>query len=384
MYAIIASKLYLQTDWGTVKSNHLLVDDFRHVVTKNIPLIDLRAPAEYAKGSFPDAVNLPLLSDSEREAVGTTYKHEGSEAALKLGYEIVSGKVKEERIRSWIEYIEKHPETILFCWRGGQRSAIVQRWLSESGIEVPRLKGGYKAFRRFLAEESLRIAEKKRIVLIGGRTGSGKTLLIKELEDAIDLEGLARHRGSAFGRYAITQPPQAGFENALYYELVQHDGRGHERLILEDESRNIGRCYIPDELFGIFQKAPVALLETPLEERVEISYKDYILYAQREYTKAHEAGVSPYSWIETMRHNFDRIRKRLGNERHARLKAMLESAWEHQTLTGDPGRHKEWIEALLREYYDPMYDYQIEKKIDRVLFRGPVKELIGFLDDTAR
>jgi len=356
-----------------------LIDDYRRLITEKRPLIDLRAPAEFAKGSFPGAVNLPLLSDEEREAVGTVYKREGNAAAVALGHRLVTGAVKEERMRAWIDFIRRHPGTVLFCWRGGQRSQIVQEWLAEAGVVVPRIRGGYKAFRRFLMEESLRLGRAKETLIIGGRTGSGKTLLIDELPDAIDLEGLARHRGSAFGRYAAPQPPQIGFENALAAAQILHDDAGHRRLIIEDESRNIGQRYIPHELFAEFQKGRVILLEVPLQERIEITYADYILYAQKEYDEAHARGDAPYNWIETMRHNFRRIRKRLGGERYTRFLAMLDSAWEYQQRSGDPARHKEWIEALLTEYYDPMYDWQIDNKKERIVFRGDRKAVLEYL-----
>ena len=362
-----------------MQSSLPLIDDFRSIVTEARPLIDLRAPVEFERGSFPGAVNLPLLTDKEREAVGTTYRHEGNEAAVALGHRLVSGAAKEERIAAWIEFIREHPDTHLFCWRGGQRSRIVQEWLAQRGVVVPRLKGGYKAFRRYLTEESLRLARAKEILVIGGRTGSGKTLLLKQIPEAIDLEALARHRGSAFGRYAAPQPPQIAFENALAYAQIRHDEAGHRRLVIEDESRNIGQRYIPPEIFAEFQKGRVILLETPLEERIGITYDDYILYAQKEYDEAHAHGVAPYDWYETMQHNFRRIRKRLGDERYRRLSAMLESAWEEQQRTGNPEGHKTWIRALLEEYYDPMYDYQISRKSERIVFRGDREAVLEYL-----
>lgn len=356
-----------------------LIDDFRSIVTQARPLIDLRAPVEFARGSFPNAVNLPLLTDQEREAVGTTYKREGNEAAVALGHRLVHGTVKEERIAAWIDFVQTHPDAYLFCWRGGQRSQIVQEWLAEQGVIIPRLKGGYKAFRRHLSEESLRLAQAKEILIIGGRTGSGKTLLLKKIPEAIDLEGLARHRGSAFGRYATPQPPQITFENALAYAQIRHDAAGYRRLVIEDESRNIGQRYIPPEIFDAFQKGRVILLERPLKERIEITYDDYILYAQREYDEAYARGETPYDWFETMQHNFRRIRKRLGDERYRRFSRMLASAWEEQQRTGNPEEHKTWIKALLEEYYDPMYDYQISRKSERIAFRGNEEEILDYI-----
>jgi len=363
-----------------VKKRLKLVDDFRALVCERTPLIDLRAPVEFAKGSFPTAVNLPLMDDRERELVGTMYKREGNEAAVELGHRLVSGSVKEERMRRWRSFVQENPQACIFCWRGGQRSEIVQRWLYETySLEVPRLEGGYKAFRNYLIAESLRLAAKKRIVVLGGRTGSGKTILLAELEDSIDLEALAMHRGSAFGRYASAQPPQIAFENALAYELITLDSRAFERVVVEDESRNIGQRYIPPEIFAIFQQAPVVIVHRSLEERVEISYREYVLFAQADYDKALERGETPYGWYETMRHNFKRIEKRLGNERYTRLSRIFEEAWEYQCKRGDPSAHKGWIAALLKEYYDPMYDYQIAKRSEQIVFRGSEDEILEYL-----
>jgi len=282
-------------------------------------------------------------------------------------------------VQAWVGFVREHPDAYLFCWRGGQRSQIAQQWLAEAGITIPRLRGGYKAFRHYLIEESLRLAQAKEIVIIGGRTGSGKTRLLEQLEGVIDLEGLANHRGSSFGRYATPQPTQIGFENALSYAQIHHDTAGHHRLIIEDESRNIGQCYIPHEVFSAFQQGKVILLETPLEERINITYDEYVLAAQADYDRHHAKGLTPYTWIEVMRHNFDRIRKRLGRENHQRLITHLNNAWDHQQRTGDPAEHRRWIRELLEGYYDPMYDYQIERKSDRIVFRGDAEAIIEYL-----
>jgi len=356
-----------------------IIDDFREVVVNKRSLIDTRAPVEFAKGSFPKAVNLPLMNDEERELVGTTYKQKGNEAALKLGYQLVSGKTKDARVQAWIDFVAANPDAFLFCWRGGDRSRIVQEWLHETGITVPRLKGGYKAFRNYLIDQSREIAAKKEIIIIGGRTGSGKTLLLKKLPNAIDLEKLANHRGSSFGRYATPQPTQINFENALAYELISKDEAGYDQIIIEDESRNIGRCYIPDEVFASFQQGRVIQLEATLEERINITYDEYIIASQADYERHLASGDAVYPWIEVMEHNFDKIRKRLGSQNHRLLKEMLREAWEYQQRSGDASRHKEWIALLLERYYDPMYDYQLRNKQDRIIFGGTADEVLAFL-----
>ena len=357
-----------------------LVDNFEEIAINEYPLIDTRSPIEYEKGSFKNSVNLPLLENSERELIGTTYKQKGQDEAIKLGYELVSGEVKAKRVKAWVEFIQKNPNTHIFCWRGGLRSKIVQEWIYEaSGIEVPKLKGGYKAFRNYLIERSIELAKMKDIYILGGRTGSGKTLILKDIKHSIDLEGIARHRGSAFGRYAQPQPSQIDFENNLSYAQIQHNAKGYKTLVIEDESRNIGQRYIPHELFNTFQEGKLVLVEVSLRERVEITYNDYVIFAQREYDEAFKSGLCEYDWHSTMIHNFQRIKKRLGEERYKKFIEIFESAWEYQQKSKDPSRHKEWIEALLRDYYDPMYDYQISKKADKIIFRASSDEVRDYL-----
>ena len=357
-----------------------VVDNFEEIAINSYPLIDSRSPGEFEKGSFPNAKNLPLMTNEERKLVGTAYKEQGQEVAIELGHQLVSGDTKKIRVQKWIEFIKAHPNTHLFCWRGGLRSQIVQEWIyEESGIVVPRLKGGYKAFRNYLIDRSVELAKEKDIIILGGRTGSGKTLMLKEIPHSIDLERLAIHRGSAFGRYATAQPSQIDFENALAYEQIKHNAKGFQSLVIEDESRNIGQRYIPLEIFEAFQQGSVVIVNIPLRERVDIIFDDYVTYSQKEYDEAYEKGLSEYNWHDTMLHNFSRIRKRLGGDRYKKFLDIFQSAWEYQLKTNDASRHKEWIETLLIEYYDPMYDYQIEKKRDRVIFEGSRDEVVEYL-----
>ncbi len=359
-----------------------MITDFQDIILQKKSLIDVRAPIEFAKGAFPHTINLPLMSDEERHLVGIRYKEAGNNKAVELGHQLVSGEIKAARIEAWIKQIKTHPQTLLYCFRGGQRSQITQQWLSEAGITVPRLQGGYKAFRTYLMEQLESITLDKEILVIGGHTGSGKTILLKKLQESIDLEGIANHRGSSFGRYASPQPTQIDFENTLAYHLIAHDAAAHTRLIIEDESRNIGRVYIPPTLFSQFTQAKVILLESTIEERIEITYDEYILASQAEYATAHLTGAVEHPWIDTMRHNFGRIRKRLGDQGHRELTALLEEAWTYQQQHNDPTLHKRWIQKLLSDYYDPMYTYQIEQKKDRVVFRGDASEIIAYLAST--
>ena len=355
-----------------------LTDDFRSIVLENRPLIDVRAPVEFEKGAFPTSVNLPLMNDEERRLVGIRYKNEGNEAAVRLGNKLVEGDLKRERIDAWKDFIQKHPDAYLYCFRGGQRSGISQQWLADEGVEITRLKGGYKAFRNFLTTEAEAVMERTHTLIIGGRTGSGKTLLLPSLDNAIDLEGLANHRGSSFGRYITPQPSQIDFEDALAYQLIQFDAQNHKNLVIEHESHNIGRVHIPNPIYNSFEKGELIILETDIQKRTEITHYEYVEEALRNYEKSFaEAGAQ--KWADDINGAFDRIKRRLGSERYLHLKQVFADAFEQQKLHGDLEAHKVWVESLLTDYYDPMYDYQIEKSPIPVVFRGNDKEVIEYI-----
>ncbi len=358
--------------------------DFRKIALNRTPLIDVRAPIEFDKGAFPNATNLPLMNDEQRHLVGKRYKEAGNEKAMELGHQLVSGDTKEHKVEAWIDQIKANPDSLIYCFRGGQRSQISQQWIHDAGYDIDRLEGGYKAFRNYLYEQLATITNDKEIIILGGHTGSGKTILLNKLEDSIDLEGTAHHRGSSFGRYATPQPTQINFENELAYRFMEHDASGRKRLILEDESRNIGQCYLIPALFEQMKEASVILLETTLEERIGITYAEYIIASQLDYNIAYANGIQANSWIDTMRHNFQRIHKRLGDQGYKYMSKMLEDAWQHQEKNSDPSMHKLWIEHLLKEYYDPMYSYQIAKKSDRIIFKGRENEIIEYLKDTSK
>ena len=144
------------------------IDDFESILRSDTPLIDTRSPTEFAKGSLPAAVNLPLMNNEEREAVGRCYKEQGQAAAIRLGHELVSGNLREERVRAWQTFATRHPDGALFCFRGGLRSEIAQRWLQHAGVDFPRIKGGYKAMRRWLIDTSDNLISNGRLLLVGG------------------------------------------------------------------------------------------------------------------------------------------------------------------------------------------------------------------------
>ncbi len=360
-----------------------LTDDFRSIVLEQRPLIDVRAPVEFEKGAFPTSVNLPLMNDEERHLIGIRYKEAGNNEAVKLGHELIYGDLKAARVNAWKDFIAEHPDAYLYCFRGGQRSRISQQWLAEAGITLPRLKGGYKAFRHFLMEESLRISDEAETIIIGGTTGSGKTLLINKLDNAIDLEAIANHRGSSFGRFTTPQPSQIDFEDKLAYELIRHEAKGHRKLVIEHESHNIGRVFIPKPVFDNLQQASLVILEAPVETRVQITFDEYVTASLAEHNEQYGAEGDG-QWFETINSNLDRIQKRLGSERFLHLKRVLENAFKVQQISGKTEAHKEWVQLLLTEYYDPMYYYQIEKSPIPIIFRGSEEEILAFLKEQER
>lgn len=356
-----------------------LSNDFRSIVLNRTPLIDVRAPVEFEKGAFPNAVNLPLMNDEERRQVGICYKNKGNAEAVKLGHKLVGGDVKDERIKAWTDFMAAHPDAMLYCFRGGQRSKISQEWLSDAGKEIVRLKGGYKAFRNYLLDEIEQSPRQFKPVVLGGRTGSGKTILLKRVQNSIDLEGLANHRGSSFGRKITPQPAQIDFENSLAYELIQKLDRGFKHLLFEDEGKNVGNVYIPKAFAAYLAEAPLVILETPTEERVEITFDEYVVEAQKMYAQAGFENALK-EWKEDIQSAMKRIERRLGSQRHREVSDIFKNAFNEQIRSGSLDAYKEWVAYLLKEYYDPMYDYQIQKRAEQVAFRGSVEEVLAHFE----
>lgn len=355
------------------------IRDFRALFLAGTPMLDVRAPVEFSAGAFPGTVNIPLLTDDERAQVGTAYKQQGQQAAIALGHQLVGGSVKAARVADWLAFTQKHPDGCLYCFRGGLRSQTVRSWLRDAGVDYPLVVGGYKAMRQFLIGEIAQQSRHARIAIVGGRTGSGKTRAVNAIQHSVDLEALARHRGSSFGRMPGGQPTQIDFENALAIALLRATAHRHEYLWLEDESRLIGRCAIPLEFRPRMEAAPIALIEEPMASRIQVVLEDYVIDALSQYRQVH--GVDGGAlYAENLLSSLDRVEKRLGGLAHRQARTMMQEALDAQLTRGEVELHRSWIEFLLERYYDPMYDWQLKQKRGDVLFRGSRNEVVEWIN----
>ncbi|MEA1877777.1 MAG: tRNA 2-selenouridine(34) synthase MnmH [Bacteroidota bacterium] len=251
---------------------------------KQLPVVDVRSPAEFLKGHIPGAINLPLFENKEREIVGILYKNKSRQEAIRKGLEIVGPKMT-ALVDQAID-LAKTGAIQIYCWRGGMRSASVA-WLFEAaGLQAYLLEGGYKEYRKHIRETMF---QSRHLLVLGGLTGSGKTILIKALmaagEPVIDLESLANHRGSAFGGVGLgDQPSTEHFENLLHEQM--------EKLPVdcfvwaEDESRRIGDLFQPEYFHNILRTSKIVFVKVSDEERRKILVQEYGNQAHDELTEA--------------------------------------------------------------------------------------------------
>lgn len=329
-------------------------------------VVDVRAPVEVARGALPWSLNLPILDDGERHQIGIRYKQEGQEAAIELGYRLTD-PVMPGRVAAWREVSEREASALV-CWRGGMRSGLAQSFLGSP--EVPRVEGGYKALRAYLLQAMGRILPDRKLLVVAGMTGTGKTELLLELGSdsllPLDLEGLAAHRGSSFG-WVGEQPSQQSFENDLAARLVLS---GDRPIVAEDESRRIGSLYLPDALYASMAASPTLVLEAPRSERIERIHRDYVLAvvqqggAETTYARLHEATA--------------RLRRRLGGKLTETLLDVLDSVHKSNAWN-DREALVPFIGPLLDEYYDPLYRRSMSKAQRPVLARGTKEELLRWI-----
>ncbi|MBC7936845.1 MAG: tRNA 2-selenouridine(34) synthase MnmH [Rhizobacter sp.] len=329
----------------------LLIEEFLKLAA-TLPVFDVRSPGEYNHAQIPGAISLPLFSDEERKVVGTLYKEEGKQRAIKEGLDFFGPKMRPmvEQVEQASGKTQKDNKSILVhCWRGGMRSGAVAWLLDLYGFEVYTLAGGYKAYRNHV----LQYFEKEYdFTLLGGYTGSGKTAILHELkrkeQHTIDLEGLASHKGSAFGGIGLLpQPSQEMFENRLAAELHKNQT---VHFFLEDESQRIGVLHIPHELWKTMRKKNISFLDLPFEVRLQ--------NIVREYGQCDK---------EKLKISIERIQKRLGPLETKTALALLQ-----QNEIGG-------CFAILLRYYDKVYNKAL---LNRENVEGLLNKITCFSVDT--
>lgn len=254
-------------------ADHIQIEQFI-TLSASHPVIDVRSPSEFLQGHIPGALNIPLFDDHERKVVGTTYKQVNKEAAIYAGLEF-AGKKLVSLAKEGEKCAGRNKTLLVHCWRGGMRSRSMA-WLFETaGLTCFLLEGGYKSYRRFVLstfESALKLN------VVGGRTGSGKTEILHQLqlrgEQVIDLEGLAHHKGSAFGALGESpQPSTEQFENELCRVICTLDK--NREVWIEDESRNIGKCVVPGDLYAQMRNSNLIFLDIPRDKRALHLVKHY-------------------------------------------------------------------------------------------------------------
>ena len=319
------------TDFTTIQSKSLSIESFIREDFTGI-LVDVRSPVEFVNGHIPGAINIPLFDDHERAEIGTLYKIKGKEEAVIRGIEIVSPKLA-GFIRSVKEKKEDQSQIYVYCFRGGMRSSSFCWLMDTAGVNAIKLEGGYKKYR----SQTLDLFTKPhKICLIGGSTGSGKTEVLKKLNElhsqTLDLEGIANHKGSVFGFIGQkAQPAQQQFENNLYQDLLKLNSS--EIIFFEDESFSIGGVKLPYPLWLQMKEAPIIKLLVPFELRVKRLVAEY-------------GQVS----IETLRKPLLQIKTRLGPQH-------CKTALEHL----EKGEFDKVAEITLH-YYDKAYEFSHEKR----------------------
>ena len=310
----------------------------------SLPVFDVRSPGEYSHAQIPGAISLPLFTDEERKRVGTLYKEQGRQRAIKEGLDFFGPKMK-----AIVEQVEKatgktnagdnrtySKPVLVHCWRGGMRSAAIGWLLDLYGFEVYSLAGGYKAYRNRVLNT---FETDHDFTLIGGYTGSGKTAILHELQKkgaaVVDLEGLAGHKGSAFGGIGLpAQPTQEMFENLLAASLDQHSGR---HFYIEDESQRIGVLHIPHTFWKTMRLKNISFVDIPFEERLQYIVEEY-------------GQCDP----EKLKTSIERIQKRLGP---LETKTALQQLSAHKITD---------CFRILLAYYDKVYNKALHNRENTV------------------
>jgi tRNA 2-selenouridine synthase len=317
----------------TSPKKKLHISDFLGLAS-HYPVADVRSPGEFASGHIPGAINIPLFSDQERESVGIRYKNEGRIPAIINGLELAAPAMS-QKLKKAID-IASQGKLLVHCWRGGMRSEAMAWLFSLGDIDTEILDGGYKSYRNYILDK---LGEKRNFLILGGLTGSGKTEILKNMSltghQVIDLEGIACHKGSAFGSLGQPkQPTSEHFANMLHEKIAAADM--NMPVWLEDESKNIGTVFMPDQFYNRMQESPVIALIMDVKTRMPRLLKEYSTHSVDELT----ASVQ-------------KISKRLGGDN---TRESVESI-----RSGDFTRA---IEITLN-YYDKTYMFGLKRRQEK-------------------
>ncbi len=300
-------------------------------LSEKFPVIDVRSPSEYQTGHIPGAINIPLFDDKEREVVGIRYKTAGRIKAILSGLEL-AGPSMHNKLSEAIK-AATNGKLLVHCWRGGMRSEAMAWLFSLGDIHTEVLEGGYKSYRNHILSS---LSGKRKMIILGGMTGSGKTHILRYIKNnnhqVIDLEGIASHKGSAFG--SLGQPPQPTSEH--FANLLSDEWRRLDNNLpvwLEDESRNIGTVFMPDNFYNNMLEAPTIVLMMDIKTRLPRLTEEY-------------TGYPP----ELVKESILKIRKRLGGDNTVNAVRAV-----------DEGRLSEAVEITLT-YYDKAYMFGIGRR----------------------
>ena len=312
------------------------IEDFFSLRTQ-LPLVDVRSEGEFGEGHIPGAINIPILNNAERVAVGTDYKKKGQLEAIKTGFRLVGPRIID--IVNEAEKIAPQRELLVHCWRGGMRSGNFCHFAGMAKLRTHQLKGGYKAYRQTALES---FKKPFPFIIIGGSTGSGKTELLRALaekgEQIIDLEKLANHRGSVFGGLMMPpQPTTEQFQNDLFEGILKLDLS--KRIWIEDESIAVGKIFLPEELWRRMSMSPIVEMIVDKQTRIKRLTDEY-------------GAADKNLFLAAM----EKIVKKLGGQNFNEAKKMLFE-----------GSMESTIEILLN-YYDKAYATGLSKKQDRIKF----------------
>ncbi|MGO1367945.1 MAG: tRNA 2-selenouridine(34) synthase MnmH [Senegalia sp. (in: firmicutes)] len=328
---------------------------------KDVVYIDVRSPKEYNEDTIPNSINIPLFNNEEREKIGYTYTQINKDEAYRMGLEHASHKLVQyyDIIK---EITNSNKNVVLFCYRGGMRSSSIAQVLNIMNMPIYIIHGGYKEYRNFVINNLEKYGNKFNFIVLHGYTGVGKTKALVSLEsngfDVLDLENIAQNSGSVFGNIFFTNKSsnQKKFESLLLDKFINFKNK---LIFVESESKRIGNSIMPDFLYQNIQNGYHILMETNIENRVEIIGYDYLNNKEN----------NTEAVIDAIRH----LKKRLGNETISKL--------ENEFINGN---YKYVIKELMINYYDPLYDYSIKKvkEYDSVVYYEDintlVKELIKF------